>query len=115
MEPESKNPLIAETSAMQRPSLGHLRALLLAVGIMVLFFSVSFPVFRRIERSYLRELLAQPFNEKDQGMLLQQAALKSPDVVSIYGSSELRMEMDKRADELFKKKARGFQVCPVGA
>jgi D-alanine transfer protein len=48
-------------------------------------------------------------------MLLQQAALKFPDVVSIYGSSELRVEMDKRANEIFKRKPRGFQVCPVGA
>jgi poly-D-alanine transfer protein DltD len=86
----------------------------LAAVLLVPVLALAVPVFRAIERPYLRELLAQPFKEKDQGVVLQEEALRRRDVISVYGSSELRNEMDKRPDELFKRKPLGFEVCPVG-
>jgi poly-D-alanine transfer protein DltD len=87
---------------------------LLAAALLIPALATAVPVFRMIERPYLRELIAQPFKEKDQGVVLQEEALRRRDVVSVYGSSELRNEMDKRPDELFKRKPLGFEVCPIG-
>lgn len=101
--------------AQSKGSVRHLVALALAALAVGPALVLATPIFRYIERPYLRELFAQPFKEKDQGMLLQEAALRWHDVISVYGSSELRNEMDKRPDELFKAKPQGFEVCPIGA
>lgn len=84
--------------------------ILLAVA---LYFS---PVlFRAILRPMMRNLIALPSPEKNQGLLLQHEAFTRPDVMPVYGSSELTVEMDKRAGDFFRWKGKGFQVCPVGA
>lgn len=68
-----------------------------------------------ILRPMMRNLIALPSPEKNQGMLLQHEAFRYRDVIPVYGSSELTVEMDKRAGDFFRWKAKGFQVCPVGA
>lgn len=95
--------------------LRHLRCFLLALLVLVAGLAAAFPFFGLLERPFMRKLLALPFSEKDQGMLLQRHAFRFADVLPIYGSSELRNEMQQRADEVFQTKPKGFQVCPVGA
>ncbi len=99
----------------QKPLHFHSRALVIALLAVMLVLACSFPIFRFFERPFLRRLLALPFPEKNQGMVLQQKALDYADVLPVYGSSELTAAMDKRADQFFWSKPTGFQVCPVGA
>lgn len=95
--------------------LTHLKAFTAALVVLVIGLMVSSPFFGWIEKPFMRSLLALPYSEKDQGMLMQRQAFVYDDVLPIYGSSELRNEMDRRADEVFRTKPKGFQVCPVGA
>ena len=97
------------------PSSRHLRCFLLALGVLALGMLGSFPFFGWLEKPFMRRLLALPFSEKDQGMLIQRNAFRFEDVLPVYGSSELRNEMQQRANEVFFAKPKGFQVCPVGA
>lgn len=93
----------------------HLYALGGALACLALLLQCAAALFQPFERRYLRELLALPFPEKNQGVFLQQTAFTFKDVLPVYGSSELTSEMDNRADEFYYSKPTGFQVCPVGA
>jgi D-alanine transfer protein len=110
--------MVAATPTLHSPdssALRHLRCFILALGVVALGLLGSSPFFASLERPFMRRLLALPFTEKDQGMLMQRNAFRFADVLPIYGSSELRNEMRKRADQVFLTKPKGFQVCPVGA
>jgi D-alanine transfer protein len=93
----------------------HLKALAIATGLLALALYYSPLLFRAILRPMMRNLIALPSPEKNQGMFLQHEAFLRPDVMPVYGSSELTVEMDKRAGDFFRWKSKGFQVCPVGA
>ena len=92
----------------------YLRAALGALGLAALVLACSGPIFEGLERPYLRPLLADPFENKDQGLVLQREAFQRPDVLPLYGSSELRNAMGQRPDHAFYHEPSGFQVCPVG-
>ena len=51
---------------------------------------------------------------KNQGMSLQRKALRSPDLVSLYGSSELRKLVTDKAGIFFSSYPTGFAVFQVG-
>lgn len=93
----------------------HFRAFILALFIVILFFPCLYFVLPLLERPFMRDLLAQPFTEKDQGIQVQMEAVRRQDVMPIYGSSELRTKMEMKGDEFFRKMPTGFQLCPVGA
>ncbi len=93
----------------------HLKALAIATVLLGVSLYFSPVLFRAILRPMMRNLIALPSPEKNQGVLLQREAFTRPDVMPVYGSSELTVEMDKRAGDFFRWKGKGFQVCPVGA
>ncbi len=54
------------------------------------------------------------FRIRNQGMALQRAAFEQPDLLPIYGSSELERSVPDRASIFFKSEPTGFAVFPVG-
>lgn len=97
-----------------KPSYPHLRAFLLALGGFMLLMVISRPVFESIGKTRLRELMSMPIKLKDQGEWLQREALLHDDVLPIYGSSELTLDVKNRANDIFRHMPTGFQVSPVG-
>ena len=60
-------------------------------------------------------LLTCPGPHKDMGVLLQRKAFENPNMLPIYGSSELAvLDVPNRPDNYFLDGKHGFQVCPVG-
>ncbi len=55
-----------------------------------------------------------PSSQKNQGTLIQKVAFRSPDILPLYGSSELTRPAMNRPSEFFANAPTGFQVCPVG-
>ncbi|MGE5208517.1 MAG: D-alanyl-lipoteichoic acid biosynthesis protein DltD [Alphaproteobacteria bacterium] len=55
------------------------------------------------------------FSLKNQGLAFQRAAARAPDVLPLYGSSELTaVQVPERAHIFFRTAPTGFQVSPVG-
>jgi D-alanine transfer protein len=57
----------------------------------------------------------QLFPEKIRGALLQRAAFAAPDLLPLYGSSELTVPDPAHASAVFRDYPSGFTVFPVGA
>ena len=51
---------------------------------------------------------------KDRSAALHEAAVRRPDTLLLYGSSELTIPNPLRATEFFRKRSNGFQVFPIG-
>lgn len=67
-----------------------------------------------LEKSTIHQTAPGDFFIKNQGLALQRAAAQTPDVLLLYGSSELIDPVPNRASEFFTNGQRGFEVCPVG-
>ena len=85
-----------------------------ALGVFLLLVAATGPACLAMEGLWLRDLLAEPMNPKNQGEFLQREAFKRSDVLPLYGSSELTVPMANRGSEFFRHAPTGFQVCPVG-
>ncbi len=68
----------------------------------------------RLERRYIHALAPEFIPEKLQGAVLQQHAFAQPDLLVLYGSSELVKEMPNNATQFFQDYPTGFRVFPVG-
>ena len=69
----------------------------------------------RIERAYVHALAPGEFAQKQQGSALQAEAFRQPDLLPLYGSSELILfPTPYRASGLFRDYPTGFTVFPVG-
>lgn len=53
-------------------------------------------------------------HQRDLGVALARAALRRRDVLPLFGSSELEMNVPDRASEFFRYESDGFTVCPMG-
>ena len=51
---------------------------------------------------------------KNQGLAFERAAAHRPDILLLYGGSELIDPIPNRASDFFSNAPTGFQVCPVG-
>lgn len=69
---------------------------------------------RRVETQYIHALAPQHFPQKDLGAALQAEAFRQPDLLPIYGSSELTIANPYHGSELFKNYPTGFTIFPVG-
>jgi D-alanine transfer protein len=102
------------TENNSKPQLPHLRALGVALLFFGLIVAIAVPIVRERERKTTPHLVAEPFSQKNQGRILQRAGFSRPDVLMVYGSSELTQKVPTRASEFFRDAPTGFQVCPVG-
>lgn len=104
------------TSPKTSVSIGpRLRAALLALGGAVVVIVVGLLLLDGYVRRHMKEMLVSPVAVKDQGIWLQQEAFSRPNMLGIYGSSELTEDQHDRAEEMFSTDPTGFEVFPVGA
>jgi D-alanine transfer protein len=69
-----------------------------------------------LEGRFVHALAPMQFHQKDRGTVFQRAAFTQPDLLPLYGSSELQELRDSpyHASNLFMEYPTGFTVFPVG-
>ena len=91
----------------------HLLAALLTLGLLI----VAGVVYARwVESRAVHALASRIFTMKTQGSALQAEAFRQPDLLVVYGSSEIvTFPGPFRADELFQDAPSGFSTFPIGS
>jgi D-alanine transfer protein len=69
----------------------------------------------QIEQRHVHAVAPQMFAQKNQGVALQRAAFRAPDLLPLYGSSDVNVPNRFHASALFRDYPTGFSVFPVGA
>ena len=92
----------------------HLQAASFAALITGAVVAVLLVICRRAEHRYIYAFAPELSDVKLQGVALQQAAFQQPDLLVLYGSSELVKEVPNRATDFFSQFPTGFRVFPVG-
>src|SRR5438034_4454587 len=67
-----------------------------------------------LEERTIHSTAPRDFFFKNQGLAFQRAAARAPDIMLLYGSSELIDPIPNRASDFFSSGSSGFEVCPVG-
>jgi D-alanine transfer protein len=96
------------------PKRQHLVALAIAVAIVGILLAVGVNLSNRLENLYVNALSADLSEPKLQGIALQKHAFDQPDLLVLYGSSELAKEMPNNAAQFFEDYPTGFRVFRVG-
>lgn len=92
----------------------HLTASGLAILIALVAIAAGIVWCRQLEVQYIHALAPEFTDEKLQGAALQKVAFAQPDLLVMYGSSELAKEMPNNATQFFADYPTGFRVFPVG-
>lgn len=92
----------------------HLKAAGLATLIAGAVVAVLLVICERAEHRYIYAFAPELSDVKLQGVALQKAAFQQPDLLVLYGSSELVKEVPNRATDFFSEFPTGFRVFPVG-
>ena len=92
----------------------HLYAAGLALSLAALCVALGLLECRELERHYIHELAPEFYDVKLQGVALQKEAFAHPDLLVLYGSSELVKEMPNNATQFFQNEPTGFSIFPVG-
>ncbi len=92
----------------------HLQAVSLAALIAGAVVSMLLVICERAEHRYIYAFAPELSDVKLQGVALQKAAFQQPDLLVLYGSSELVKEVPNRATDFFSQFPTGFRVFPVG-
>ena len=102
------------TSATARSGTPHLVSALIACAIVVGILCGGRLLAIQLERKTVHWVAPRDFFIKNQGLAFQRAAARRPDILLLYGSSELTDPIPNRASDFFSNAPTGFQVCPVG-
>jgi len=92
----------------------HLTSALVALS---LFFGlvIGFTLYAHwTEDRYIHALAPLWLSQKAIGGALQKAALRQPDLLPIYGSSELHFGASETGLDLLATYPTGFMICPIG-
>ena len=93
----------------------HLFAGIIALGLATIIFFAAQRVLIHLEHATIASTAPDHFALKNQGLAFQRAAAHSPNVLLIYGSSELSLPATQDRGNIFFRTARtGFQLAPVG-
>ncbi len=93
----------------------HLFACLIALGLAAIILFAAQRVLIHVEHVTIISTAPENFGLKNQGLVFQRAAAHSPNVLPIYGSSELlRPAAPERGNIFFRTAPTGFQLSPVG-
>jgi len=94
----------------------HLFAGLIASGLVVAVLFCGEIAAVHLEHTTIAATAPELFPLKKQGLAFQRAAAHAPNVLPLYGSSELTAVLvPERAHVFFRTAPTGFQVSPVGA
>lgn len=92
----------------------HLIAASIASVITLIALLAGVFYCNRIEKRYVHALAPDLSEVKLHGVVLQKKAFRQPDLLVLYGSSELAKEMPNNASQFFQDYPTGFRVFPVG-
>ena len=101
-------------SATARSGTPHLVSALIACAIVVGILCGGRLLAIQLERKTVHWVAPKDFFIKNQGLAFERAAARRPDILLLYGSSELTDPIPNRASDFFSNAPTGFQVCPVG-
>src|SRR5215472_16863850 len=102
-------------TAPARKKRPHVFAGLLALGFAAIILFAAQRVLIHLEHATIVSTAPEIFALKNQGLAFQRSAAHSPDVLPIYGSSELlRPAAPERGNIFFRTAPTGFQLSPVG-
>jgi D-alanine transfer protein len=101
-------------SATERSGTSHLVSALIACAIVVGILCGGKLLALQLERKTVHWAAPRDFFIKNQGLAFERAAAHRPDILLLYGSSELTDPIPNRASDFFSNAPTGFQVCPVG-
>ena len=87
---------------------------LFACAIVIAILSSGRILAIQLERKTVHSNAPKDFFIKNQGLAFERAAARRPDILLLYGSSELIDPIPNRASDFFSSAPTGFQVCPVG-
>ena len=96
------------------PQRQHLTAAAIALVFTALVVAAGVVYCDQLERRFVHALAADLSETKLQGVVLQRLAFEQPDLLVLYGSSELAKEMPNNATQFFQDYPTGFRVFPVG-
>jgi len=86
-----------------------------ALVLLVVAFAATTMHARGVETRYVHTLAPQMFPQKTLGIALQRAAFRQPDLLPLYGSSDVNVPNAHHASALFREYPTGFTVFPVGS
>ena len=101
-------------SATGRPRTPHLVAALIACAIVIAILCGGRLLAIQLERKTVHSNAPKDFFIKNQGLAFERTAARTPDILLLYGSSELIDPIPNRASDFLSSAPTGFQVCPVG-
>ena len=101
-------------TAIARSHRAHLFGALIACAIPIVILCGGRVLAIYLEEKTIHTTAPKDFFIKNQGLAFQRAAARTPDVLLLYGSSELTDPVNNRASDFFSTEPSGFQVCPVG-
>jgi D-alanine transfer protein len=100
--------------ASARPRTPHLVSALIACTTIIAILCGGRLVAIQLERKTVHLIAPKDFFIKNQGLAFERAAAHRPDILLLYGGSELTDPIPNRASDFFSNAPTGFQVCPVG-
>src|SRR5437762_6747997 len=100
--------------AIARPGAPHLFSALIACALPIAVLCGGRLLAICLEEKTIHATAPRDFFIKNQGLALQRAAARAPNILLLYGSSELIDPVPNRASDFFSSAPRCFQVCPVG-
>jgi len=100
--------------ATTRSGTPHLISALIACAIVIAILCSGRMLAIQLERKTVHRIAPKDFFIKNQGLAFERAAARTPDILLLYGSSELIDPIPNRASDFFSSAPTGFQVCPVG-
>ena len=98
----------------RRPCAPHLFSALIACALPIALLYGGRLLAVYLEVKTIHATAPKDFFFKNQGLAFQRAAARAPDIMLLYGSSELIDPIPNRASDFFSSGSSGFEVCPVG-
>src|SRR5882762_1095845 len=92
----------------------HLSSALIACALTASILCGGRVLATYLEERTIHSTAPRDFFIKNQGLAFERAAARSPDILLLYGSSELIDPIPNRASDFFSREPTGFEVCPVG-
>jgi D-alanine transfer protein len=92
----------------------HLFSALIACTFTAAILTTGKLLAMHLERRTIHSTAPRDFFIKNQGLAFERTAARAPDILLLYGSSELIDPIPNRASDFFRKEPTGFEVCPVG-
>jgi D-alanine transfer protein len=100
--------------AIARSLAPHLSGALIACALTATILCGGRLLAIYLEGRTIHSTAPRDFFIKNQGLAFERAATRAPDILLLYGSSELIDPIPNRASDFFSREPTGFEVCPVG-